>query len=809
MQGDLLAIPVDAAEAPTFRNSFWGQDHKGFEVLYSSLKSAPSATKEIADFVREVAIQYDQLAKNLARLGKQEKTNTQHILLSPIWKILKSTTEKSGAAHNELSAKLTEISREMRKYAEDDCRERYKPYKKQLVATGQSTSKMQQTTQHLNRSRESRTRVESSSTTGTKHDKQLKRTADDMKKHVDMYNQALDIFEPAIITATEAVESLEKEHVHNVGEYLKKIHKAYDSCIAISQINNGAFRETMATQSTPEFVLQKFAERRGTGMERPEKKFFEPPLIEEQNPPPSPGKQADDSTSFNRSASSANSTSSEPVQRQESLPSVKPKIPNFLRATQANRSDLGNQVMKSTDNSESDSGQSKSPPKPVRNESTSSGEIDDEGYTVRRQKGRSRKTSTSSDSSGWDFEEDGKVDTYKIKVQIKSIEETEKESNDVKLVKLEGPMMAAPIRKAPRPGRSPRTVQTSPLTIPTLPLSQIVESPKVQTEVPHPEQSNLNLSVSEKSRESPTKSPPSEQKSPIHFKNRPLTPVKTGGSLVNENINWTNPQGSPYDAPIASAESMSPVLTPTSPSNTPDEIHVRAAITETINAKFLAVGDENTQVMTNADVYLDFPAGALKILSRAHNLTIKLDGGATQVKVNPAFGRGQGDTITLDFDSLINFLRKMAINRPSQSHHMMKIATYRVISTPSTLPLLLASYWKKEKDDYKVKVVAKPTSDITAVKLLLKTTFEECESDPQHVSENGFLSFCLENLKAGTDQSITAYLSKCSNPTAFAAQFATSSPTETDVVTPESSSLKIKDTRKRVKIGFYISEPIL
>ena len=50
---------------------------------------APAASKEIAEFIREVACQHDQLAKSLARLGKQEKTNAQHILLSPIWKILK------------------------------------------------------------------------------------------------------------------------------------------------------------------------------------------------------------------------------------------------------------------------------------------------------------------------------------------------------------------------------------------------------------------------------------------------------------------------------------------------------------------------------------------------------------------------------------------------------------------------------------------------------------------------------------------------------------------------------------------------
>ena len=49
-----------------------------------------------------------------------------------------------------------------------------------------------------------------------------------------------------------------------------------------------------------------------------------------------------------------------------------------------------------------------------------------------------------------------------------------------------------------------------------------------------------------------------------------------------------------------------------------------------------------------------------------------------QVKVNPAFGRGEDNIIKLDFECLMTFLQKMARDRPSQSHHMMKIASYRV-----------------------------------------------------------------------------------------------------------------------------------
>lgn len=45
-------------------------------------------------------------------------------------------------------------------------------------------------------------------------------------------------------------------------------------------------------------------------------------------------------------------------------------------------------------------------------------------------------------------------------------------------------------------------------------------------------------------------------------------------------------------------------MTPTSPVNANGDIFIRTAITETVNAKFLAVGEKNTQVLNNADLYL-------------------------------------------------------------------------------------------------------------------------------------------------------------------------------------------------------------
>jgi len=93
--------------------------------------------------------------------------------------------------------------------------------------------------------------------------------------------------------------------------------------------------------------------------------------------------------------------------------------------------------------------------------------------------------------------------------------------------------------------------------------------------------------------------------------------------------------------------------------------------------------------------------------------------------------------------------------------------------------------------------------------LIKSSTFHECESETPHHVENGFSTFQLENLESGIEQNMTAYLAKCPNPTAFAAQFSSNSSTLSSVSAPDKSSLQIKDSRRRMKIGFYISEPIL
>lgn len=106
------------------------------------------------------------------------------------------------------------------------------------------------------------------------------------------------------------------------------------------------------------------------------------------------------------------------------------------------------------------------------------------------------------------------------------------------------------------------------------------------------------------------------------------------------------------------------------------------------------------------------------------------------------------------------------------------MASYRVRDTPVNLPLLLLSYWKKEGDDFRVRVVAKASSTIYNLRILSKVKnhifktdkknenlfqakFEDCQSDPPHSIEDGRLTFIFDEIKAGKEKIISAVLKNC------------------------------------------------
>ena len=79
------------------------------------------------------------------------------------------------------------------------------------------------------------------------------------------------------------------------------------------------------------------------------------------------------------------------------------------------------------------------------NDDKDSPSVDEEGFTIPKPE---RKNSTTSESSGWESDENekGKIDTFgKIKVEIKALEDVAPAKDEnVEMIKLSGPLQVGP-----------------------------------------------------------------------------------------------------------------------------------------------------------------------------------------------------------------------------------------------------------------------------------------------------------------------------------------------------------------------------
>ena len=139
---------------------------------------------------------------------------------------VQSCIERTGAAHLELATKLSDLSREIKKYEEEDLKDRHRPHKKQFHATADATDKIQHASLHLLKNRETRARLESSSSTGPKHDNRLKKSNEDLKKSVETFNSALEVFESSFEETAKTLEELETKHVTKMSNFLRSVQKA-------------------------------------------------------------------------------------------------------------------------------------------------------------------------------------------------------------------------------------------------------------------------------------------------------------------------------------------------------------------------------------------------------------------------------------------------------------------------------------------------------------------------------------------------------------------------------------------------------
>ncbi|XP_030888733.1 F-BAR domain only protein 2 [Leptonychotes weddellii] len=260
-----------------FVENFWGEKNSGFDVLYHNMKHGQISTKELADFVRERATIEEAYSRSMTKLAKSASNYSQLGTFAPVWDVFKTSTEKLANCHLDLVRKLQELIKEVQKYGEEQVKS-HKKTKEEVAGTLEAVQTIQSITQALQKSKENynakcveQERLKKEGATQREIEKaavKSKKATDTYKLYVEKYALAKADFEQKMTETAQKFQDIEEAHLIHIKEIIESLSNAVKEIhLQIAQVHE-EFINNMAN-TTVESLIQKFAESKGTGKERP------------------------------------------------------------------------------------------------------------------------------------------------------------------------------------------------------------------------------------------------------------------------------------------------------------------------------------------------------------------------------------------------------------------------------------------------------------------------------------------------------------------------------------------------------------
>ncbi|XP_068280393.1 F-BAR domain only protein 2-like isoform X2 [Nyctibius grandis] len=641
-----------------FVENFWGERNNGFDVLYHNMKHGHLSTKDLADFIRERATIEEAYSRSMTKLAKSVSSYTQLGTFAPVWDVFKTSTEKLASCHLDLVRRLQDLIKEVHKYGDEQIKT-YKKTKEDVSGTLEAVQNIQSITQALQKSKENynakcveQERLKKEGATQREVDKaavKLKKATDTYKLYVEKYAAVKSVFEQKI---TETAQ----------------VHEEF--------INN-------MTNTTAESLIQKFAESKGTGKERPGSIEFE---------------ECNTSSAAER---------------------IKPRKrkPFGLSGIMKKEKDTESVECPDTD-------------------SVNIPDVDDEGYSIKPEASQDTKENHFYSSSDSDSEDD---EPRRFHVEIKPVQSNNSSHYTVpSLDELKVSIGSIALSPAISKHSSAQMNQNSP--------SEELTKSKLSTPANEKGNSDLLawdplFSSSLESSSSASLASSSSSARPttplsvgtIVPPPRPASrPKLSTGKLsgINEiprpfSPPLTSNSSPPPAAPLAHAESISSISSSASLSaaNTPtvgvsrgpspvslgnqDTLPVAVALTESVNAYFKGADPTKCIVKITGDMTVSFPSGIIKVFTSNPSpavlcFRVKNTSKLEQILPNAQLvysDQSKSDSSTKDFwmnmQAITVYLKKLSEQNPSASYYNVDILKYRVSSNGiQSTPLNLATYWK-------------------------------------------------------------------------------------------------------------------
>ncbi|XP_051513266.1 F-BAR domain only protein 2-like isoform X3 [Myxocyprinus asiaticus] len=687
---------------PYFLEHFWGEKNNGFDVLYHNMKHGQISSKELADFIRERATIEEAYSRSMTKLAKTASNFSQLGTFAPVWDVFKLSTEKLAACHMELVRKLQELIKEVQKYVEEQAKN-HKKTKEEVASTLEAVQNIQSVSQALQKSKENyanksleQERMRKEGAAQRDLDKaglKVKKATETYKSYVEKYATAKTEFEQKMTETAQKLQGIEEEHILRMQEIIHSYSQSVEEThIQIGEVQN-EFVNNMENTSV-ESLIQKLAESKGTGKERPGPIEFEECNVSIATEGAKPRKRKTFVIPGRRRDKDTDSTESAEVEAVNASNGAPPGLYGAIDLQNANVPQL-----------------------------------DEEGFCIRPEVNENDARENSFYSSSDSEDED---EPRKFHVKIKPVQ-TNNGTHQHKATIDELKASIGNITLSPNAVHMKRNQSSDELGRPKI--------------LQPPFNDRLDLLSLDPFGPTSTGSASSVPPSSVPPPNRPTTPLGTAGivppprplsrpKLPAGKLTGINEAGRPFSpsklsnsspppAPLARAESSSSLSSNTSlsTSNTPtvvtsrgpspvtlsslDALPIAVAFTESVNAYFKGADPSKCIVKITGDMTLSFPSGIIKIFTSSPSpavLSFKLLNTSRLEQIMPNqqllhSDSSQSDTNTKDFwlnmPVLTAYLRKSSEQNPAASYYNVDILKYQVCSNGiQSTPLNLVVYWK-------------------------------------------------------------------------------------------------------------------
>ncbi|XP_061657006.1 F-BAR domain only protein 2 isoform X3 [Syngnathoides biaculeatus] len=708
---------------PYFVDNFWGEKNNGFDVLYHNMKHGQISSKELTDFIRERSVIEEAYARSMTKLVKTAGNFSQLGTFAPLWEVFKGSTEKLAICHMELVRKLQELIKEVHKYVEEQAKA-HKKTKEEVASTLEAVQNIQSTGQALQKSKENynaktveQERLRKEGATQRDVDKagiKAKKATETYKSYVEKYAYAKSDFELKMEETAQKFQDIEESHIVHMKDIIKSYSLSVEEThLQIGEVHNEFVRNVENT--SVESLIQKLAESKGTGKERPGPIEFE-------------------------ECNAAIATEVAKPRRRKPF-----GIP-------------GRRKDKDTDSTESTEAESNAangaPPGyygAIDIQNTNVPRVDDEGFCIPPDAMENDAKENSFYSSSDSEDED---EPRKFHVEIKPVQPNDDaQQNRATLDELKAsignivlsPSTSGQIRRNQSSdelakGRVPPSYELTNNDLLSLdPLSPFLTAAPSQPASTSADLACIVLSspsfVTQESQAAPAPNRPTTPLTagalvpPPRPSSRPKLPVgKLSG--INEIARPFSPPKAPGAspppaAPLARTESSSSLSSNASLSaaNTPtvgtsrgpspvtlasqDALPIAVAFTESVNAYFKGADPAKCIVKITGDMTLSFPSGIIRVFTgnpspAVLTFELKNTGRLEQILPNqqllfsdPSRSDSESKNFWFNMQALTAYLRKASEQNPAASYYNVDILKYQVQSDGiRSTPLNLAVYWK-------------------------------------------------------------------------------------------------------------------